>query len=65
MKQFPSDIAFSPAVKRVQEAKGSRAAYARVEQGKGWRTQVTPELTAFLAGMDMFYLGTADSEGQP
>jgi len=26
---------------------------------------VTPELTEFLAGMDMFYLGTANAEGQP
>ena len=26
---------------------------------------MTPELTEFLAGMDMFYLGTANAEGQP
>ncbi|HWD37886.1 MAG TPA: pyridoxamine 5'-phosphate oxidase family protein, partial [Fimbriimonas sp.] len=25
----------------------------------------TPELTEFLAGLDMFYLGTSNSEGQP
>jgi len=28
-------------------------------------TGVTPELAGFLAGLDMFYLGTADREGQP
>jgi len=64
MRQFPSDIAFTPAVKGIQTAKGSRASYAKVERG-GWQTHVTPELTEFLAGMDMFYLGTANAEGQP
>jgi len=35
MRQFPSDIAFTPAVKTIQKAKGSRASYAKVEQGRG------------------------------
>ena len=65
MQQHPSDIAFTPAVKSVQKAKGSRASYAKVEEGHGWRTTVTPELAEFLAGLDMFYLGTASAEGQP
>lgn len=65
MRQFPSDIAFTPAVKNIQKAKGSRSSYAKVEQGRGWRTTVTPDLTEFLANLDMFYLGTASAEGQP
>ncbi len=65
MIQFASDVAFTPAVKAMQTEKGSRAGYAKVEQGPGWQTSVTPELTAFLAGLDMFYLGTANAEGQP
>src|SRR6516225_4572480 len=64
MRQYPSDIAFSPAVKAVQAAKGSRASYAKVER-RGWRTRVTTDLAEFLAGLDMFYLGTANAEGQP
>jgi predicted pyridoxine 5'-phosphate oxidase superfamily flavin-nucleotide-binding protein len=32
---------------------------------RGWRTVVTPHLAEFLAGLDMFYLGTASAEGQP
>jgi predicted pyridoxine 5'-phosphate oxidase superfamily flavin-nucleotide-binding protein len=64
MRQYPSDIAFTPAVKAVQTAKGSRASYARVER-RGWETRVTPDLAEFLAGPDMFYLGTASVEGQP
>ena len=64
MRQYPSDIAFSPAVKNIQTAKGSRVSYAKVER-RGWRTHVTPDLAEFLAGLDMFYLGTASVEGQP
>jgi predicted pyridoxine 5'-phosphate oxidase superfamily flavin-nucleotide-binding protein len=61
----PSDVAFTPAVKAEQERRGSRAAYARMEQGEGWETRVTPELAAFLAERDSFYLGTASAAGQP
>ena len=64
MRQYSSDIAFTPAVKAIQTAKGSRASYARVER-RGWQTRVTPELAEFLAGLDMFYLGTASAGGQP
>jgi predicted pyridoxine 5'-phosphate oxidase superfamily flavin-nucleotide-binding protein len=65
MRKFPSDVAFTPAVKAVQEAKGSRQSYARLERGRGWRTTVTPDLADFLADLDLFYLGTANAEGQP
>jgi predicted pyridoxine 5'-phosphate oxidase superfamily flavin-nucleotide-binding protein len=65
MRQFSSDIAFTPAVKGIQAEKGSRSSYARMEKGGSWETRVTPELEAFLADLDMFYLGTANAEGQP
>lgn len=65
MRQFASDIAFTPSVKEIQASKGSRAGYARMEQGRGWNTTVTSELKAFLSELDMFYLGTANAEGQP
>ena len=64
MRPYPSDVAFTPAVKQIQTAKGSRASYAKVEQ-RGWKTRVTPDLAEFVAGLDMFYLGTATAEGQP
>jgi predicted pyridoxine 5'-phosphate oxidase superfamily flavin-nucleotide-binding protein len=64
MQQYASDVAFTPAVKSIQEKKGSRGAYAKVES-RGWRTRITPDLVEFLADLDMFYLGTASAEGQP
>lgn len=60
-----SDVAFSPAVKAEQAARGSRAAYARLEARGGFRTGVTPELAAFLARIDTAYLATASATGQP
>jgi uncharacterized protein len=60
-----SDIAFSPSVKAVQERKGSRAAYRRVEERGGWRTEITPDLAGFIAERDSVYLATASKAGQP
>lgn len=65
MGPYSSDIAFTPSVKAIQTEKGSRSNYARMEQGGGWETTVTPELRSFLAELDMFYLGTANAQGQP
>lgn len=62
---FVSDVAFTPAVKAAQEARGSRRGYARMEGKGGWRDRVTPELAAFIAERDSFYLATASAEGRP
>jgi predicted pyridoxine 5'-phosphate oxidase superfamily flavin-nucleotide-binding protein len=60
-----SDIAFTPAVKAQQEKRGSRAAYARMEQNGGWSDRVTPDLAQFLSTVRSFYLSTASASGQP
>jgi predicted pyridoxine 5'-phosphate oxidase superfamily flavin-nucleotide-binding protein len=60
-----SDIAFTPAVKAVQTRKGSRATYARMEEGAGWQTKITPELAEFIAAQTSVFLGTASAAGQP
>jgi len=65
MTEFTSDVAFTPAVKQIQEAKGSRRGYARMEQKGGWRDSVTPDLAAFIGERDSFYFGTASAGGQP
>jgi uncharacterized protein len=62
---FSSDVAFSPAVKAIQARKGSREAYARVEQHGGWRTEIDENLAAFLADTNSFYLATASGDGHP
>jgi len=60
-----SDVAFTPAVKAIQARRGSRAAYARMEEGPGWNTKITPELAAFIAAQSSVFLGTANAAGQP
>ncbi|MBV9559884.1 MAG: pyridoxamine 5'-phosphate oxidase family protein [Bradyrhizobium sp.] len=62
---YSSDVAFTPAVKAIQTRKGSREAYAHVEQRGGWRTEVDDKLAAFLAETNSFYLATATADGQP
>ena len=60
-----TDIAFSPSVKAVQERRGSRGAYARLEQNGGWETKIDGVLAKFIAGLRSFYLATASKDGQP
>ena len=60
-----SDIAFTPAVKAFQAARGSREAYARIEARGGFHTEIDATLTAFLAETDTAYLATASADGQP
>ena len=62
---FPSDIAFTPAVKAIQEKMGSRHAYARMEEGPGWTTTITPDIAAFIAAQTSVFLATANAQGQP
>ncbi len=65
MPDYTSDVAFTPAVKRLQEAKGSRRGYAKMEEKGGWQDTITDDLAGFIGGRDSFYLGTASADGQP
>jgi predicted pyridoxine 5'-phosphate oxidase superfamily flavin-nucleotide-binding protein len=62
---YPSDVAFSPAIKAIQTRKGSRHAYADVEQGRGWRTEIDDDLAAFIAAQTSLFFATASADGQP
>jgi hypothetical protein len=59
-------IAFTPAVRAVQEAQGSRAAYARMEATPGTvnRELGLPE-AEFLAARDSFYMASVGETGWP
>ncbi|KQY90533.1 MULTISPECIES: pyridoxamine 5'-phosphate oxidase family protein [Roseateles] len=61
----PSDVAFTPTVKALQTRKGSRHAYARMEQGGGWESRITPELKDEIEAQISVMLATANAEGQP
>ncbi len=63
--EYSSDIAFTPAVKALQTRRGSRRAYARMEEGGSWQTVITPELKEFIEAQQSVFLATANTGGQP
>lgn len=68
MSQTPppsSDIAFTPTVKALQTARGSREAYARQEARGGFRVEIDDGLADFVATIDTAYLATVNADGQP
>ena len=62
---YSSDVAFTRAVKAVQERKGSRAIYARQEEMGSWKTRITSELKMFIEAQTSVFLATANAQGQP
>lgn len=58
-------IAFSPAVRRVQEALGVRAFNARTEAREPARAVLDDDLTAYIEGADSAFLATASRDGWP
>ncbi len=51
---FVSDIAFTPAVKKLQERYGSRRIYADMERNEDWADFITSDLAAFVADRNSF-----------
>lgn len=65
MNAHTSDVAFTPTVKAIQARKGSRQAYARVEERGSWQAAITPDLAAFIEAQTSVFLSTANAYGQP
>ena len=62
---YPSDIVFTPSVKAQQQAHGSRHAYARMEQGRGFRTAIDDDIRGFIEAQTTLFMATANLDGQP
>lgn len=58
-------IAFSPRVRALQEERGSRSAYARLDQGPPDHDRLGPAEIAFLGARDSFYMATVSETGWP
>jgi predicted pyridoxine 5'-phosphate oxidase superfamily flavin-nucleotide-binding protein len=65
IRAYSSDVAFTPSVKALQTRKGSRHAYARLEERGSWQISITPGLAAFIAAQTSIFLATVNAEGQP
>jgi predicted pyridoxine 5'-phosphate oxidase superfamily flavin-nucleotide-binding protein len=55
---------FTPAAQQAQAERGSAQHYAK-RLAEGFPSAVTPELAAFIAEIDMAFLGTASDDGAP
>ena len=60
-----SRIAFTPAVKAMQERMGNRPAYARLERGADGPDTLGDDEIAFLGERDSFYLASIGESGWP
>lgn len=64
-RHYASDVAFTSTVKAIQTRKGSRDSYKRMEESRGWQTEITSDLVAFVSAQTSVFLATANAEGQP
>jgi nuclear transport factor 2 (NTF2) superfamily protein/predicted pyridoxine 5'-phosphate oxidase superfamily flavin-nucleotide-binding protein len=60
-----AELAFTPSVREVQEALGSRANYAAMEQGADYNHVFTHREAAFVHARDSFYMASVSETGWP
>ncbi|MDC0833456.1 pyridoxamine 5'-phosphate oxidase family protein [Geitlerinema sp. CS-897] len=60
-----TQIAFTPAVKAIQNKYGSRETYARMEESGLENDTLIPHLAEFIEARDSFYIGTTNENGWP
>jgi hypothetical protein len=60
-----AELAFTPNVREVQEAMGSRKAYARQDEGPDHHDRLSAQEAAFIAARDSFYMATVSETGWP
>jgi predicted pyridoxine 5'-phosphate oxidase superfamily flavin-nucleotide-binding protein len=60
-----AEVAFTPAVRRLQERDGSRASYARGEGGPVQAALLGAGEAEFIAERDSFYIATVSETGWP
>ncbi|CAA0095781.1 Uncharacterised protein [Halioglobus japonicus] len=60
-----AQIAFTPIVRAIQLEKGSRTAYARMDEGEDHHHQLGDREAAFIAARDSFYMASVSETGWP
>jgi len=58
-------IAFTPTVRAIQEAEGSRTVYAKNDVGEAHHHRFSPREAAFIGMRDSFYMATVSETGWP
>lgn len=60
-----AEIAFTDSVRAVQLAEGSRARYARLDEGEASNDILSEAAAAFIATRDSFYMASVSETGWP
>jgi len=60
-----AEIAFTPVVRGIQVKEGSRAAYARMDEGDDYNHQLSGREAMFIAARDSFYMASVGETGWP
>lgn len=60
-----AEIAFTPTVRAIQLQEGSRAGYARMDEGEDYNHQLGARESAFVAARDSFYMASVGETGWP
>jgi predicted pyridoxine 5'-phosphate oxidase superfamily flavin-nucleotide-binding protein len=60
-----AELAFTASVREVQQALGSRANYAAMEQGADYNDVLTEREAAFIEARDSFYMASVSETGWP
>ena len=60
-----AEIAFTPVVRSLQVADGSRAGYARMSEGEDYNHRLTAREGSFIAARDSFYMASVSETGWP
>ncbi len=58
-------LAFTDSVREVQQALGSRAGYAAMDEGEDYNHVLTEREAAFIAARDSFYMASVSETGWP
>ena len=60
-----AELAFTPRVKALQKALGSRRGYARMESGEASHAALGPREASYIAERDSFYMASVSETGWP
>ena len=60
-----AELAFTPAVRAMQEKLGSRNSYSRMESGEARNDRLGPSESGFIAERDSFYMASVSETGWP
>ena len=59
------NVAFTDTIKELQTERGSRASYARFEEGPVRGNSIGPDEASFIAARDSFYMASTSETGWP